>query len=168
MASPSDCVNSPAAIKETVENPSGPRYGRPSDRFGPPTALFSRELAILKYDLDHLEALTPDLATVENAFKLILHSTAFYTDERDRESHLWGNLSDLLPREQRLSQSAADRAAKPDGVRFEGLFAYLIFQLKNEQGLGGDPFLQSLVVYSKIIGQKQVSSIPLSLPWPFH
>ena len=49
--SPSESVESPASIKGTLESPCGPRYGRPSDRFGPPTALFSRALALLKKDL---------------------------------------------------------------------------------------------------------------------
>ena len=168
MASPSDCVKSSAAVKKTVLDPSGPRYGRPSDRFGPPTVLFNRDLAILKHDLEHLEALTLNLPTVENAFQLVLHSTAFYIDEKDRQSHLQENLSDLLPGESKWQQSVADKAAKPDGIWFEGLFAYLIFELNNEQGLGGDPFLQGLAVYSKIINQKQVSSTSLSFLWSSH
>jgi len=50
----------------------------------------------------------------------------------------------------------ADGAVNADRVWFEGFFVYLIFELKNEPGLGGDPFLHSLAVYSKIIRQKEV------------
>ena len=159
MGSPSDRVNDPAAIKETVDCPSGPRYGRPSHRFGPPTALFNRELAILRYDLDHLEGLTPDLATVEGAFNLALHSAVFYADEKGRESRLQEFLREVLPGWSKWQQSVAD------GIRFEGVFAYLILELTNEQGLGGEPFLQSSVVYCKVVNQWQVPSpLPLSDP----
>ena len=51
-------------------------------------ALFNRELAIPKYGLEHLEALTPDFPTIESAFKLFLHSTALYVDKKGRVSHL--------------------------------------------------------------------------------
>jgi len=51
-----------------------------------------------------------------------------------------------------------DGPVNPGGVLFEGTFAYLVFELKNEPGLGGDPFLQSLAVYNKIIKRKEVQS----------
>ena len=51
-------------------------------------ALFNRELAIPKYGLEHLEALTPDFPTIESTFKLFLHSTALYVDKKGRVSHL--------------------------------------------------------------------------------
>jgi len=56
---------------------------------------------------------------------------------------------------------------KPDSIGFEGYFVDMIFQRKNESGLGGDPFLHSLAVYSKIIKQRQVLS-PLPHFWSFH
>ena len=136
-------MKDPNSIKEAVDDPSGPRYGRPSDRFGPPTALFSRELAILKHDLEHLEGFTPDLATIESAFRIVLHSTKFYPSEKERESSLREDLKALLPGETLWQQPVAGGAAKPYGIWFQGAFAYLIYELKNEQGLGGDPFLQA-------------------------
>lgn len=40
IPSPSDYVKTSSAVKETFVNPSGPRYGRPSDLYGPHITLF--------------------------------------------------------------------------------------------------------------------------------
>jgi hypothetical protein len=154
--SPSDCVKSPSSIEKTVLDPGGPRYGRPSDRHGPPTTLFDRSLAGLQYDLEHLDALTPSETAVCNAHSLISHSTGFFGEEYARELFVRDDLASLLSGEGIWQQSTADGVAKPGGVWFEGPYVYLIFELKNEPGLGGDPFLQSLVVYNKIIKDEKV------------
>ena len=160
ISSPSDCVKQFSTVKRTVENPSGPRYGRPSDRFGPPTALFNKELAILKHDLEHLETLTPDLPTVDNAFRLVCSSTEIYVSEEARKSRVQEILRQLLPGGGKWQEKVADGAAKPDGIWLKESFAYLIFELKNEQGMFGDPFLHTLIVYSKIVSQKNVTPSP--------
>lgn len=160
---PDNCVRQISTIQEAVENARGPRYGRPSDRYGLPTALFNQELAILKYDLEHLEAFTPDCPTVENAFELVCSSTAFYPERYYREMCVGGIISALLPggTSPMLPERTADGGVKPLGAWLEGLFAYLIFRQKDEQGLEGDPFLQSLLVYSKMISEKHVKPFPL-------
>ncbi|KAF9779327.1 hypothetical protein BJ322DRAFT_1024686 [Thelephora terrestris] len=149
--SPSDSVKSSAAVKETSNDPDGPRYGRPSHRFGPPIALFSPPLALLKHQLDHLELLTPDPRTLDNAFKFVTQSADFYENENDRERALNPILKNLLPDDTRW-QTLTGGKVKQGGVRAAS-FIYLIFELKNEQGLGGDPFLQGLVSYGKIVTQ---------------
>jgi len=156
--SPSDSVKSPSAIKGAVDRPTGPRYGRPSDRFGPPTALFSRELALLRYDLEHLEALAPHSTTADHTFDLIEHAANFFDDDGGREAALRPILGKLLVGKSQWQVPIANRSIKSDGVWFEEFFAYLIVEVKNEAGLGGDPFLQGLVVYSKIIAQEKVPS----------
>ena len=163
-SSPSESVKSPHHIKRVVENPAGPRYGRPSDRFGPPTALFSKELALLRYDLENLEAFTPNSEGVGFAFTLIESATDFYDDESKRESALRPILGTLLAGNNKWRKPISDRSAKPDGVWLQESFTYLIVEIKNEPGLGGDPFLQGLVVYTKILAQEKVRS-PLC---PFH
>ena len=163
IRSPSDCVKSFSNIKDTVLDRGGPRYGRPSDRFGPPTALFNHALAVLQYDLDHLEALTPPKATISYAFELVSHSTGFFDDEVQREVKLRETLEALLPGGIKWKEKIAGGAIIPDGVWFQGSAVYMIFELKNEPGLGGDPSLQCLAVYSKIIQQKEVSPLPPSL-----
>jgi hypothetical protein len=161
--SPSDSVKNPASVKEAVENPTGPRYGRPSDRFGPPTALFSPELALLRYDLEHLDALAPDSVGVSRAFAFIASAAGFFDDEDERRAELQPMLEDLLKGWGQWQVSIVDGSAKPDGVWLEGIFAYLIVEITGEPGLGGDPFLRSLVVYSKVIAQQKVLSSPCPL-----
>ena len=156
---PSDCVKNFANIKATVTGPIGPRYGRPSDRFGPPTALFSKPLAMLRYNLEHLDKVTPDHGTITPAFDFVTTGAAFFDAEEKRGEVLQRLLKSLLGCDAQWQTSIADGKAKPDGVWFEGRFAYLIFELKNEPGLGGDPFLQSLAVYGKMVPQNQVPSL---------
>ena len=136
--------------------PGGPRYGRPTHRFGPPTALFSEPLALLEYDLGHLESFTPDSRMLDSVFDLIVTSAGFFPDEKAREIGLKTVLKNLLVGRDEWQQSIAEEGSKSDGVWLEGPFVYLIFELKNEPGLGGDPFLQGLGVYGKITAHDKV------------
>ena len=133
---------------------SGPRYGRPAHRFGPPTALFSKPLAILKYHLDNLESLTPDPTTLDRAFDLIVYAADFFHDEGWREAVLRPLLQGLLVGKNEWQWSTT--SARPDGVWLQGHFAYLTVTLKNESGLGGDPCLQGMISYGKIVTQEEV------------
>ena len=129
------------------------------DRFGPPTALFDEALAILKYDLEHLEVFTPSQRQMQHAFGLVTTAASFFETEDERKWSLQQYL-DLLLGNASWGAPIAGGAIILDGVCLEGPFAYLIFGSKNEQGLGGDPFLQSLIAYSKIIEQKAVRYPP--------
>ena len=144
-------------MRETLSGPHGPRYGRSSDRFGPPTALFSKPLALLKHELDHLESLTPNTSTLSMAFQLIATSTDFYDDEKLRETALRSILQMLLP------DGIRNRTAEPDGAWLEGIFTYLILVLKNEQGLNDDPFLRGLTTYGKIVSRESVCVSPSNM-----
>jgi len=173
--SPSDCVKSSAAVKKALTDPRGhsPRYGRPSDQFGPPTALFSKPLALFEHDLKNLKSFTPDAEVLGHAFEFVAGATEIYENEKDREKFLYPLLEHLLPGECKWKESIAKGSAKvsdkggakPDGLWLEGRFPCLIFELKNEQGLGGDPFLQGLIVYGKIVAQEEVRLLlfPLQL-----
>lgn len=90
--------------------------------------------------------------TISHAFDLVANAAEFYSEEDVREHALRTTIKNLL-RESQWQVLMTVGSGKPDSVWLEGFFAYLIFQLKNEPGLGGDPFLQSLAVYSKIINQ---------------
>ena len=157
--SPFDSVKSPAAVKQTLTSRDGPRYGRPSDLFGPPTALFSKPLAFLKDRLDHLESFTPSGLTLDHAFDFVAQSTDFFADEEDREGALKPILESLLPGDAKWQEPIWGEAPAAEGAWVEGIFTYLIVEMKNEQGLGGDPFLQGLVSYGKTIAQETVLSI---------
>ena len=134
-----------------------------SPTHGPPTVLFDYALAALQYDLEHLETLTPPEITIQYTYDLVCRSAGFF-DEKDVKVLISQHtLGQLIPGNSRWERSTADGSAKSDGVWFEGPFAYLIFQLTNEPGLGGDPFLQTLAAYGEIIQQKEVSLLSLSL-----
>ena len=162
--SPSETVKDPASIQGAVQN-CGPRYGARSDRLGPPVALFSRGLAHLKYDLDHPETFAPDPVTRRRASDLIESSANFFDDEDTREAALRPTLRGF-PWESRSGkcQPPADQPSRR-GFGLRGLFAYLVVKVKNEPGLGEYPFLQTLVIYSKILSQEEVLSSPSR---PFH
>ena len=51
-SSPTESVEDPDAMQGVVESTARPWYGRPSHRFGPPTALFNEQLANLKRELE--------------------------------------------------------------------------------------------------------------------
>ncbi|KAF9787380.1 hypothetical protein BJ322DRAFT_1055045 [Thelephora terrestris] len=152
--SPSDSVMSFAAIESTVLDAGGLYYGR-HDRFGPHAALFNKELALLKYEIDHPERLIPDETTLAHAINFVETAAKFFDAEITRESELHSILENLLGSESDWQQPTNSRSAKPGVVWSEEGFACLIAEIKNEQGLGGDPFLQSLVVYKKFIREKK-------------
>ena len=110
----------------------------------------------MRYNLGHLESLEPDYGTLDHAFDLITSSADFFADEDQREERLKVTLGGLLPGKCVWQRKTPSQTAKPDGVWLQGSFAYVIVELKNESGLGGDPFLQSLVAYGKLTAQKEV------------
>ena len=167
-ASPSDCVKNAAGVEKPVLDPGGPRYGRPSDRFGPPVALFNNALAGLQYNLDHLESLTPLETVIPYAFDLVSHSTGFFDTEDLRDAVLRDTLKALLPGGGKWKEPIAGGTTKPDGVWFKGSAVYMIFELMNEPGLGGDPSMRSFAVYSKIVHRQEVSPPSPSRWRPFH
>ena len=95
---------------------------------------------------------------ITSAFDFVTTGAEFFDDEKHRAKNLRKTLKDLLGDNAEWEKMMADGNAKPDGVWVEGPhdFAYLVFEIKNEPGLGGDPFLKSLAVYGKIVEQKQV------------
>ena len=164
---PSDAVVSAAGVKGAVDRPSGPRYGRPSDHYGPPTALFSRDLARLEYNLKYPVVVAPDPGTVEFAFQLITTTTRFFDNETSRENPVRVILEAALGSKGQWQTSLSDKTTRPNGVWLESFFIYLVVEMKNEPGLGGDPFLQGLIVYSKIIAQEEVL-LPHTRPTPLN
>jgi hypothetical protein len=110
----------------------------------------------LKYDLDHLETLMPHPTCTGGAHDLVITATNFFGDEDQRRDALKRIINTLVGKEGKFPGEVG-KEAKPDGLWVEGPFAYLVFELKNEPGLGGDPFLQGLATYGKIVKQDEVS-----------
>ena len=168
--SPSDSIKSFAAVKKALTDPRGhsPRYGRPYDQFGPPTALFSEPLALFEHDLKHLESLIPDAEILDNAFEIVAGAADTYENEGDREESLRPFLENLIPGKCKWKEPIASDSLGPGGLWLEGRFPCLIFELKNERGLEGDPFLQALIGYGKIVAQEEVRLLLFPLRLLFH
>lgn len=120
--------------------------------------LFSEPLALLKYNLKHLELFTSDHTIMGDAYGLVTGSAGFFGAETSREAFLKLVLPKLLRGQNEWQRETSDKKAKSVGAWLEGTFSYLIVELKNERGLGGDPFLRGLVTYGKVIAQKEVLS----------
>jgi hypothetical protein len=101
---------------------------------------------------------------LDNAFDFVAQSADFHDNEHAREAALKPILGHLLPGDAQWQELTEGGKAKIDGAWTRGIFTYLIFELKNEQGLGGDPFLQGLVLYGKIVAQDKVCSTPFPHP----
>jgi hypothetical protein len=119
--SPSDTIKSATAVKAAVTNPDGPRYGRPSDRFGPPTVLFNKALARLKYELDNPEKLVPRTACTRGAHDLIITATNFFGDE-DQGRDALEHIINTLVGEEGNFPGEVGKEAKPDDLWVEGPF----------------------------------------------
>ena len=93
---------------------------------------------------------------LNRAFDLIVCAAGFFQDEVAREAGLKPLLQGLLVGKNEWQRSTTGTSANPDGVWLQDHFAHLIVTLKNESGLGGDPCLQGMVSYSKIVAQEEV------------
>jgi len=93
---------------------------------------------------------------LDHAFELIVQATDFFPDEDKREIALKRTLKGLLPGQSEWQRWTSGKTAKPGAVWLEGLFAYVVVELKNEPGLAGDPILQSLITYAKLTAQEEV------------
>ena len=111
-----------------VTRDSGPRYGRAAEHSGPPTALFNKALAVLKYELDHLDELTPSPAVMDSIFSLVTTAADCFQDEGARGIRLQTDLRALLGQNAQWQVPIGNGSVKPNGVWFEGPFAYLIFE----------------------------------------
>lgn len=154
--SPSDSVKRASTVKDATIDRHGPRYGRPSHRFEPPTSLFSEPPALLEYKLGHLESYTPGHEMLDRVFSLITSSTDFFGDEDKRERELREALGNLPLGQGKWQNPTPGKTAEPDTIWLEGPFVYLIIELKNEPRLAGDPFLQTLVSWQARYGRQGI------------
>ena len=103
---------------------------------------------------------------LDHAFNFIVQAANFFADEEEREIGLKHFLESLLPGRTEWQRSTSGKSAKPSAVWLQGVFAYVVLELKNEPGLSGDPFLQSLITYAKLTTQDEVlfRTLPNKLP----
>ena len=158
-SSPSEIIGSVTKIRELLEGVAAHIYlGRPS---GAPAAIFNPALATLQHRLDHLDQVTVTRQDVMHAADYLNQAIGFYSDETGREKALKG-LVDIAV-DQGGSWNTQLKWAdgiKPDCCWWHKEFLITVLELKNTVGLAGNPALQAIVDYSKIISQEKVRCSP--------
>ena len=128
--------------------------GRPG---GAPAAIFNPVLAILQRRLEDLEKVDVSVTQVRLAIQYLQARLPYYTGELDRETAINGLVDAAIGMKGvwGLKISWAGNIA-PNAIWWSDEFPILILELKNSMGLGGDAFLQAVIVYSKLVTQEKV------------
>ncbi|KAK7447112.1 hypothetical protein VKT23_013751 [Stygiomarasmius scandens] len=132
--------------------PSGARGGRPATYHGPSNALFDPYLAQLSHELRNLHLVEVTSEVIHAAYRLLTISANFYPDDSARGQAVQLILREIFPGGVWQTR-IANGQAKP--VAFWLLS--LIFELKNEKGNGGDPEVQTILDYIKILSDEELS-----------
>ena len=163
LLSPSQVVASPDAIKAASRFLT---YGRPVESQGLQPALYNSAIAQLTHDLAHLDAvyLEPSTKHLKNCLEFMRISNKFYTGptaekQRLQELREYSGIFFEDPEDNIKEEysASAGKGAIVDTGFIENGFIYTLFEGKNESGLGGNPFLQSMVSYAKVNEGKKVS-----------
>jgi len=154
-SSPLEIIGNVTKIHELLEGVAARIYlGRPS---GAPAAIFNPALATLQHRLDHLDQVKVTRQDVMHAADYLNQAIRFYSDETDREKALKGLLDIAVGQggSWNTQLNWAD-SIKPDCCWWHKEFLIMVLELKNTVGLAGNPVLQAIVDYSKIISQEKV------------
>ena len=123
-----------------------------------PVALFNDILARFQARLEKNddEVFSHD---VTQAGKYIDFATTFYVDEKVRQAEIRKIMDTALglPGQWGEALKWAD-GIKPDGYWFMRDFLSIVLELKNSPGIYGDPLLQCIVDFGKIIASSKVLS----------
>ncbi|TFY76761.1 hypothetical protein EWM64_g7249 [Hericium alpestre] len=154
LPSPSEGIKTEKGIKKFMNEDNLIHCHRPAENYGPPIALFNHALARLKHSLDHLDQLEdPSYLTLEQCHELIVEASVLYDSEDSRKKALRPILNRLLGDGGRWEATLEGRARIPDAIW--GDIAQLIFEMKNEDGLGGNATLQGTIVFTKVLAQEK-------------
>ncbi|KAH9922405.1 uncharacterized protein B0H18DRAFT_518681 [Fomitopsis serialis] len=135
-------------------NECGDRFhaGRPHDNYGPPVALFHPTLGLLAYRLRHLGSALPEgepnyleLGKVHSFMALALNC---YDVGEDRILAIGSLLEDLLACT--LSWDVPISDIRPN-IAMGGSKPFGFVEVKNEDGLHGDAFLQASLDYARVV-----------------
>ncbi|KZT07892.1 uncharacterized protein LAESUDRAFT_650178 [Laetiporus sulphureus 93-53] len=143
--SPSTGVSTSENIKAAY---NAVHAGRPALNYGPPTSIFSPQLARLSDRLQNLHSVEPSALYLKHSHEYIVHATDFYGKEMDRETNLKTTIDDILGAEGQWQHQFANKKAKPDATW--GMPIYIVYEGKNENGQG-DASLQGILVYRKML-----------------
>ena len=177
MESPSgsQVVKSVKAIKNTVLSPDLPIcYGRPFNTHqGLPTSLYEPILADFCEEIRQLDTIyaEPPSDDLKDAAFFVRTCLQFFDSEDSRQQSLQSCLlfqdaNDDIHWDSQTHSKETGSTGHPTEVGIDivwKLFAgtpgeavYMILELKNEVGLYGDPFLQSIISYVKNLGTQSV------------
>ncbi|KAF5340455.1 hypothetical protein D9758_013579 [Tetrapyrgos nigripes] len=141
-----------ASPQDVHTRANGIRAGRPATYHGPSNALFDRHLAILSDKLRNLEIVHPTTDMLDFANRLVDTCAKFYETENAREQPVFQLLNEHFPNA-RHQQSITNNRAKPEAF----WFLALIWELKNEQGNGGNVVVRAAIDYAKILADNNLS-----------
>ena len=159
--SPSDTISSIPKTRELVEGVNAHVYlGRPG---GAPAAIFNPALAALQRRLDHLDQIQVTRQDVTHATDYLNLAIKIYDDEAARESAVEESINTAVGRDGSWN-TKLDWAGgiKPSCCWWNKEFIITLLELKNVVGLDGNPILQAIFDYGKIISQKKVRCISSS------
>ncbi|EGO20791.1 hypothetical protein SERLADRAFT_477272 [Serpula lacrymans var. lacrymans S7.9] len=128
--------------------------------FSPPLAHLQRALA----ELGDLEVTEHD---VSHASSFLSSTIMSYHNEDSRRNAIRQHVDHLMG-EPGQWEERLDRVGniQPDASWWQGEFPVTILKLKNAPGIGGDPFVQSLADYSKIVSDPQLAHFQGSCNFP--
>ncbi|KAL5485856.1 hypothetical protein ACEPAI_6898 [Sanghuangporus weigelae] len=150
--SSSEGVKSEENIRGWTNDNTGVHTHRPVGNYGPPTALFHPALARLRHRLRHLDQIDePSADHFEWAHKFIQVCNNGFRKEKILEGELKQIINALIGEDATWQELLQDNRAKPDAVW--GQIIRAILELKNVDGLGGNPILQATLDYTKILFQ---------------
>ncbi|KAJ7764534.1 hypothetical protein DFH07DRAFT_811530 [Mycena maculata] len=141
LPSPSTCSTRP----KDLYLHEGTLAGRPFGRCGPPTAIYDSRLAGLSDALRSLETSVPvpTPSKLAWAISFIRLALDFYATEDQREKELRKLIDEVFP--------GADWQRPSTIFRAEAIWDGQIFESKQERGNGGDPEIQCIGDYGKIV-----------------
>ncbi|KAL5532635.1 hypothetical protein ACEPAF_4409 [Sanghuangporus sanghuang] len=155
--SPSEGVKSEEKIKGWANDNTGVHTHRPVANYGPPTALFHPALARLRHRLRHLDQIEePSAEYFVWAHKFIQVCNDGFKKEKLMEGELKQIINALIGEDASWQQYLQDKTAKPDAVW--GQIIRAILELKNVDGVGGNPILQATLDYAHILFHAQAQA----------
>jgi hypothetical protein len=132
--------------------------GRPNANFGPPVALFHPVLGLLAHHISHLDEdipeATPSPIQFARTHELIIKSLGAYPSKQDRIEDIRDTLAKALGLENKIRWNQSVAGIVPDGCYGDQCAA--LFEIKNENGTGGDGSLQVAFDYATIYTDSKV------------
>ncbi|KAF4586492.1 Oligosaccharide translocation protein rft1 [Pleurotus pulmonarius] len=162
--SPPSIVGSAADLKKFLD-----ADGHPVCIDHVPATMFSPLLAALQRKLSDLEHVDVTLQDITYASSFLSATVQFYDDEAQRQTAIKPQVNNLMGMAGIwVTKLEWLGNIEPDAIWWQGQgkFATGILELNNVHGVGGDPFVQSLADYSKIVASSRLAPFQGSCNFP--